>query len=298
MKTTPIEELINRLTELNSDEPMIIYPDQEFDFFYLKNQIYDYVDATDSKKKEFIRLAVKIEELLISIKGKINSILSNAKTIPTNIHLMWMKIPLSKEQEEELCVNLEKEINAWIEVYEVVTTKKIKIDVNVKPVIASAKDASDKSFVGLNKMTNEQAEELTNLVIECEEEINLFNFQSKEDSEKIKRMFLYPMPKGWGTNIYFSASNKIVGFVFHWLEKKEYFKSSNKAIEHAGLNGEKGNKLTDASLKSTRSQNKGLYNSAITDKQGKKPPIPQSKKYKDIFAMINWQLHEIFSSSK
>ncbi len=297
MKDNPIIDLRQRLQFLASVKALIIFPDTKFDFFYLKERIFQYLEKGKYHEKEFKKSVSELEPLLIKIISSKDQLVNNAKQGlgPDGFPLInpW---PLKENDKQILKQELESEVNCYMELFEIITDKRIQVKNDKKIPSTSTKSKRKYSiFNTAKKPSEDQINELINLVIEIDgsEEIELVKLDS---SINVYEIFISNDLEKINQQIQFTANTYIVVFIFWWLNKRGFTISPFSVFDSKCFLSYKRTTLTSASLGPIASKRKAAFENAYTQKKpAKKPPIPLSDDMPQILAHLNWQLHEIFS---
>lgn len=297
MKDNPIIDLRQRLQFLSSGKALIIFPDTKFDFFYLKERIFQYLEKGKYHEKEFKKSVSELEPLLIKIISSKDELVNNAKQGlgPDGFPLIspW---PLKENDKQLLKQELESEINCYIELFEIITDKRIQVK-NDKKIAPTSKEGKRKYsiFNTAKKPSEKQIDELINLLIEIDgsEDIELINlevainvpeFFNSDDLGKINRQ------------IQFTATTYIVAFIFWWLNKMGFTSSHYIVFDSERFLSINGKILRSGTIRKIVTDRKDEFGKAHTPKKPtNQPPIPIIDKIPQVLARLNWQLHEIFS---
>lgn len=297
MKENPIIDLRQRLEFLGSGKSLIIFPDTKFDFAYLKERIYQYVEKGKYYEKEFKKSLSDLEPLLTKVINSIGELINTAKQGfgPDGFPLIipW---PLKEIDKQILSQELESEINCYIELFEIITDKRIQVK-NDKKIATTSKESKRKYsiFNTSKKPSEKQIDELINLLIEIDgtEDIELINL---EVSINVPEFFTSTDLEKINQKIQFTATTYIVVFVFWWLKQMGFTNSPYTIFDTERFLSSDGKILKSGNIRSTVTTRKADFEKAYTSKKPAKiPPIPISADIPQVLARLNWQLHEIFS---
>ncbi len=297
MRNNPINELLKRLQLLASGNALIIFPDTKFDFLYLKERIFQYLEKGKYHEKEFKKSVSELEPLLINIISSKDELVNNAKQGlgPDGFPLInpW---PLKENDKQLLKQELESEINCYIELFEIITDKRIQVKKD-KEIDSPSKENKRKYsiFNTAKKPSEDQINELINLLIEIDgtDDIELINL---EVSINVPEFFTSTDLEKINQKIQFRATTYIVVFVFWWLKKMGFTNSPYTIFDTERFLSSDGKILKSGNIRSTVTTRKADFEKAYTSKKPAKiPPIPISADIPQVLARLNWQLHEIFS---
>lgn len=297
MMDNPINVLRHRIEFLASGNSLTIFPDSKFDFYYLKERIYQYLEKGKFHEKEYIKALKEIEPLLIKIIQSKDKLINDAKLgIRSDGFPLVIPRPLTKDEKQSLQQDIEGEINCYVELYEIITDTKIHVKSDKNITIPLRKSKKKHSIFDTDKKpSKEQINDLINLVIQTDGDTDI-EFLNLEKSPNAEEFFYSKDLNQVSRQIQFAATTYIVAFVFWWLNKNGYTSSIYTAFNCDHCLTPKGDTFKSGNIRATVSQRKADFEKAYTRKKPTKvPPVPIKSDIPQELSRLNWQLHDIFS---